>query len=495
VLSSYYEILTGETMTVTTTPTLTREAILERVTSALVEGRDLNDLTAAQALGIPQVQIDAANQNTELRIPRLGRDFTRHRTSTLRQKIVSKSPLTVVGLGGRELICEQMTPLVQELGVEALFEMCEHPAHIEMLRRITPGLLTVQFSTKFSDTAVRFGGQSYAIARQPVVDLLEASPAWEVFNCPWDERYPAFAVKVGDDTEHGKVGAGHTIVVLINLFGTDSGQWVRSANGLEPRIEAFTQIMRCAMPLMTAAFRYPRGDEADNRQQIREATAIFNSIKAFGAQALGNLNRDLESAQRDYRHAMDRIEHHRQRLLNYSTSAHENAERMRLLSADQGSRIATALESVTNNLERIRNLRAVRNVEFTTYRQSSALYVEFYDVVVKDERGPNRVCKNIAFWIILDPGVTYPIVFDASKKPDGQHGVHPNVGDRGDVCWGQLEVPITEQIRNRDWNGVVSLTVRMLQNVGYPELVAPNAFPTAPANALPGFQYPGRTNG
>jgi hypothetical protein len=47
----------------------------------------------------------------------------------------------------------------------------------------------------------------------------------------------------------------------------------------------------------------------------------------------------------------------------------------------------------------------------------------------------------------------------------------------------------------RDWNAVVTLTIRMLQNVGFPVATGGDSltgFPRARANSIAGFQYPGR---
>lgn len=475
--------------TTTTQPDFSREAVLQRVSACLVEGRDLSTLTAAQALGIPQEAIQAALRNEQVRVPRLGNGFVRHRTSTLRQKIASQSPVTVIGQGSREMIAEQVTPLIKDLRLEAVLEMCEHPAHIQMLEQITPGLTTIQFSTKFASTSVRYDGLSFAMARPQVVELLEASPLWEVFNCPWDDRYPAFAVKIGDDSRDGRLGAKSTVVVLLNLFGTAEGQWVRSTNNMNVRLDAFEQIMRSANSLLTNSFRYPETDGQDERDAIRAAHGVFESLKAFGSQALGRINDDVEKARRDLREAEREAEQSRLALLAASQKRHENAERIQLLTADQGSRIAAALEAATNNLERIRNLRAVRSAEMTTRDGRAALHVKMYDVVAKDEQGPNRLCKGIAFYIILDPGVAYPIVFDNTDTPEGQQ-IHPNVGRGGDICWGQIDAPVTARMAERDWNGVVTLMVRMLQNVGHPVLYSPEGFPVAPAGMRPGFQYP-----
>jgi hypothetical protein len=105
------------------------------------------------------------------------------------------------------------------------------------------------------------------------------------------------------------------------------------------------------------------------------------------------------------------------------------------------------------------------------------------------------LCKNLAFWLVLDPGVTYPFIWDSREKPAGQPSLHPNIYEGGDTCWGAIASTITSRMGERDWNAVVTLTTRMLQNIGFPNAghgTEMRGFPRAPQGTTPGFQYPGR---
>lgn len=483
------------------TDTLSRESILARVSAAINEGRNLSELTETQALGVTTAEIAAARAGSEVRAPRVGRDYVRHRTSTLRMKITTAYPVTVVGMGGRQLVADQVKPLIEALGIEALLEMTKVPGHPDMLRRIPEGMLTVQFSTKFGDAVCEHDGMEYQIAEQGIVDALEASPAWEVFTAPWDDEIPAFAIKTGEDTEEGRLGANSTIVVLLNLFGTTTGQFVRSATNFDKRLTCFEQIMRLSLSLLTAAFRHPAADAQDRNAQIREALETFTSLRAFGERALGSIQADLDNATAAVESARRGIERHQQRLIHYIREEQDNAERIRLLSANSSERIVAVLETAMGSLDRIKNLRAVQSVELTTREGRPALYIKLYDVNAKStgRYGEDELelirCKNLAFWLMLNEGESFPFIWDSSNKPSGQPSLHPNIYSGGDTCWGEIAGTIAERIGARDWNGVVTLTIRMLQNVGFPVASGGDSltgFPRAREGAIAGFQYPGR---
>lgn len=494
------------TTTDTQPDTLSRESILARVSAAINEGRALRDLTEAQALGLTAAEISAAREGGEVRAPRVGRDYVRHRTSTLRTKITTAYPLTVVGLGGRQLVADQVKPLIETLGIEALLEMTKVPGHPDMLRRIPAGLVTVQFSTKFGEgenlRVCEHDGMNYQIAEQSIVDAFEASPSWEVFTAPWDDEIPAFAIKVGEDTEEGRIGRNSTIVVLLNLFGTETGQFVRTANNFEKRLACFEQVMRLSLPLLTAAFRHPDPNARNRSTEIREALTTFASLRAFGERALGGIQTDLNNATTALTAARGRITHHQQRLLHHIRQEQENAERIRLLSSDQSGRIVAVLEAAIGNLDRIKALRAVESVELTTREGRPALYIKLYNVAAKstgrygDDEQELIFCKNLAFWLMLNESETYPFIWDTSLKPSGQPSLHPNIYSGGDTCWGELSSTITTRMGERDWNAVVTLTIRMLQNVGFPVATGGDrlqGFRRAREGTIPGFQYPGRT--
>lgn len=483
-----------DTMTLTATPNEstvsedvpTREAVIGRITAALSEGRELSSVTAEQALGVSAERLRAATATNEVRPPRLGNDYSRHRTGVLRQKIASDSPVTIVGLGGRELVRDRLKPFIQELGIEALLEICDTPGHEDMLRRITAGITTVHFANRFSNTNVDFEDTSFAISRQRVVDLISESPNWEVFNCPWDDRFPAFAVKTGPGP-----GQHSTVLIFLNLFGTAEGQWVRSARGLDTRIAAFKEIMRAALPLLTNSFRYSRPDPA--AEQIKEMNELFLTMRAFGQQALGRINTELEEARATFERKQREIRSFQEQLVAATQEQREAGEKVTLLSAGSGERIAQALESAMTSMEHIKGRRAVKNVTFTTRNGGSALYVELYDCVVKtggDDTRDNILCKNLNFWLMLDPNVTYPFVWDNAKKPSGQPSLHPNIYTGGDTCWGNIGTTIAEQWRERNWLSVVTLVTQLLLNVGYPEASNVGGFPIAPPDLPTGFQYP-----
>lgn len=482
--------------------TLSRESILARVSAAINEGRPLRELTETQALGLTAAEIAAAREGGEVRAPRVGRDFVRHRTSTLRQKITTAYPLTVVGMGGRQLVADQVKPLIEALGVEVLLEMTKFPGHPDLLTRIPEGMLTVHFSTSFGENVCEHDGMSYQTAEQSIVDAFENSPSWEVFTAPWDDEIPAFAIKTGEDTQDGRLGRNATIVVLLNLFGTETGQYVRTANNFEKRLACFEQIMRLSLPLLTAAFRHPDPNARSRATEIQEALSTFASLRAFGERALGGIQTDLDNANREIAAARERITHHQQRLLHYIRSEQENAERVRLLSSNQSERIVTVLEAALGNLDRIKQLRAVQSVELTTREGRPALYIKLYNVAAKstgrygEDEQELIFCKNLAFWLMLNESETYPFVWDTSGKPSGQPSLHPNIYSGGDTCWGELSSTITTRMGERDWNAVVTLTIRMLQNVGFPVATGGDSltgFRRARPGTLPGFQYPGRT--
>lgn len=486
--------------------TLSRESILARVSAAITEGRALSELTEAQALGITAAEIAAARQGNEVTAPRVARDYVRHRTSTLRMKITTAYPLTVVGLGGRQVVADNVKPLIERLGVEVLLEMTKVPGHPDMLRRIPEGILTVQFSTKFGENVCEHDGMTYQIAEQSIVDAFEASPSWEVFTAPWDDEIPAFAIKVGEDTEEGRLGRNSTIVVLLNLFGTDTGQYVRTATNFDKRLTCFEQIMRLSLPLLTAAFRHADPNARNRNAEILEALGTFASLRAFGERALGSIQDDLNAANRAVEQARTKINHHQQRLLSYIRQEQDNAERVALLSTNSSERIIAVLEAAMGSLDRIKGQRAVQSVELTTREGRPALYIKLYDVNAKsygrhgsraagDEPVELIHCKNLAFWLMLNEGETYPFIWDSSRKPSGQPSLHPNIYARGDTCWGDIASTITTRMGERDWNAVVTLTIRMLQNIGFPVAAGGDSlsgFPRAREGAIAGFQYPGR---
>jgi hypothetical protein len=218
---------------------------------------------------------------------------------------------------------------------------------------------------------------------------------------------------------------------------------------------------------------------------------LFLTMRSFGQQALGRIQTELDEAKVAVETKQREIRQHQENLVAATTAQREAAEKINLLSSGSGERIALALESAMTSMEHIKGRRAVKNVSFTTRNGQSALYVELYDCVVKTStEGDNIMCRNLNFWLILDPAATYPFVWDNAKKPSGQASLHPNIYTGGDTCWGNIGTTIAQQWSERNWLSVVTLVTQLLLNVGYPEATNAGGFPRADTNLPTGFQYP-----
>lgn len=478
---------------------LDREAVVARIQQLLAEGRTLESLDACEVLGLTSERVEAAQAaiRPEEKLPPVASSaFLRNRLNR-GLSCSSGTTLTVCGAGGRDMIKQKLTPIFEELGFVGIVELLANPGARTSLADVPDGMLLVQMADQYASQSVRAYGKSFNIARDEVVNVISSSPNWTTYPAPWNESIPAYAIKTS-----GNDGVGSTIVLLINLFGTPSGRFIRSDSGLDPALRAFREILTDAASHLTDVWRSERAgaQESPEDKSIAEMVLLVDTIKNFGASALGRLNRELEDSQREVERIDARLRDYERQMMSYAQQRKDLVDKIEVMSEGTGNHLMRALTEAVAQMDAIRNIRAVKNVQFTTKDGRSALLVELYDCSVKTSRqrrtvsrnrGNRILCRDLAFYLMLDTDSQHVFIWDNARKAAlRQQALHPNIYSSGDTCWGELAPIITRQMANRNWTSVVNLAIRMVQSVGYPEASPVSGFPMTELPA--GFQYPGR---
>jgi hypothetical protein len=426
----------------TTIPT--QLEIVGRITAAMSEGRNLEDLTVTEVLGLSQPRINTAQANIpNQQPPRLSDNYRRSRRE-LGIIISSGATLTIGGAGGRDFIRTQLADFIAELDTVAVVEVSQWLGSSAMRQYIADGIMYVQFPETFSTSTVTLGTTSFRIASQEVVDRFSNSDSWTVVTAPWNEACPAAAVH----------SDGRSVVFFLDLFLTATGRWVRSGDPTA-HMAAFRSIMEVVRPMLTSIWQPPVTNPED--AQIRDAVSSFTAIRGLGMANMGRFEADIAESKRLIERATRDIESYRNSLLTQIRIQQDEEDKLVALETGGDARIAEGINEAFTSMEQITRLACVKEVSFAQFndggRRKPSLKVVFKDLSlnVGSSHG-QRLIEGLTIYILLDRGDAYPIRFHTEGR-----NPHPHVTSGGSPCWGRGLGAITEAVGRRDWVTTITL--------------------------------------
>lgn len=460
-----------------------REQLCEKITAELTAGRKLEDLTAANIIGISAGRIkEAEAAKVVFTAPKVD-DYYKRSRACLQQPISEGTHVTLAGAGGRDFVRQDLSPFFEQHRMYTVLEITPCPGDKRILEYLPDGLLLIQFPEVFSDNEITYSGEAFKLANTDIINKFVKSASWTVIEAPWDEsKQPVAAVKTTE--------SGRSMVIFVNLFATPTGRWIRPTGktvNTDNRKAALNMIIEKAIPLLTNIIRTPQYSPMD--ETILEAVSTFTAVKTLGIASLGRVDQELTEAKDNVERCRTAIDTAQTNLIDAIRAETDNDQKIELLSAGRDGRIMAALSTAMGALDRIQGLRPITACKFEDRNNQPALYVETKDLVI-DSNGKgtdNRFVKGLKFWIMLDHAGSKFIEFD--NRNIETRTVHPHVMYDNRVCWGKASSPISQAAGRNDWVSVVTLTMLWASQYSHTDHSTHRDFPETKLKA--GWVEPG----
>lgn len=433
--------------------------VRQAVASMLANGDGLDSITCERVLGVPQAEIDAARNALAPRDTRLYPS-----NSFLEQRRLNNRPLArsrkawVFGPGSRDSVAQAVGARTENLNI--VLEINSDSGHNRHSFRLNDGLLHVQLPDAYSPSFVRYGNAKFEVARPDLVNILDSAESWTIYPCPWDDRFPGYAVKT-----RGDYGAGQTIVVLVNLFGSPKGQFVRS--GLDVRTDALMEIINDALQYLPKVQNETSSVAPNDRhKKLVELSDVVLSMVAFGRSSVHRLEEEISAQDRRIRDLERKIEDARQTLIDAADARREALTAKQNLEAQSSGELLRSLAGTLAKLDHIKEKKPVKSVTFESVDHETYMRVDLYDLVVAAGAQSRRIfLPNISFRLQLTGRRGRNALQWITDNLNNRPAVHPHVYSHGGTCWGNIDAVMAERLAQQDWPMVVDLVLRFLQRV------------------------------